>query len=71
MAESGHLMPIGGGYCDDSRRARLYVNRTRGRLLQGLPHSQDGKIATESRRDTTGSSPRKGHIVDVDPEVGE
>jgi hypothetical protein len=46
--------------------ARLYGSRTCGRLLQGLLHSHDSEIATESRRDTSGPSPTQGHIVDVD-----
>jgi hypothetical protein len=46
--------------------ARLYGSRTYGRLLQGLLHSHDSEIATESRRDTSGPSPTQGHIVAVD-----
>jgi hypothetical protein len=31
-----------------NRHARVFGNRTRGRLLQGILHSHDGEIATES-----------------------
>src|SRR4029450_1255832 len=34
-------------------------------VAQGLLHSHDSEIVTESRRDTPGPSPQKGHIVDV------